>query len=373
MTKKLRVLELSGTPFEMGYKHGRAFKEDIVAFTHERVKLSGDPKWSGRDLSRREVLALAEACVEEHERYAPHLLDELRGIGEATGLSLAELIIVGGFTDFVDLVYSTHASKVPAHAGADNCTAFLVPDEMSATKQGFYGQTWDMHDSATPHVVMLRGKPENKPEFLAFTTVGCVGMIGMNSEGVAIGINNLGGADGQVGVTWPFVIRKALEQKNTDDALACITDAKLAGAHNYLLMDKTGKGYNVEAMPTQTHITELGDEPLVHTNHCLTSSTCSVERTREPTSQASSEARLQRGHDLLAKGNITEEDLKAVTRDPDAICVTSKPPHHVESCGAAIMRPATGEFWAVWGLPSENEYEHLNFGRESTEYSSFEK
>ena len=359
MTKKLRVLELSGTPFEMGYKHGRAFKEDIVAFASERVKLSGDAKWSGQDLSRREVLALAEACVDEHERYAPHLLEELRGIGEATGLSLAELIIGGGFTDFVDLVYSTHASKVPAHAGADNCTAFLVPGEVSAAKRGFFGQTWDMHDSATPHVVMLRGKPENKPEFLAFTTVGCVGMIGMNSEGVAIGINNLGGADGQVGVTWPFVIRKALEQSSAEDALACITRAKLAGAHNYLLMDKAGKGYNVEAMVTQTHITELADEPLVHTNHCLTASTCSAERTREPTSQASSEARLQKGHDLLSKGDLTEEDLKAVTRDKGAICVTSKPPHHVESCGAAIMRPATGEFWAVWGLPSENEYERL--------------
>ncbi len=359
MTKKLRVLELSGTSFEMGYKHGQAFKEDIVEFTRERVKLSGDAKWSGQDLSRQEVLALAEACVDEHERYAPHLLDELRGVGEATGLSLAELVIVGGFTDFVDLVYNAHSSKVPAHAGADNCTSFLVPNSASANQRGFYGQTWDMHDSATPHVVMLRGKLEGKPEFLAFTTVGCVGMIGMNSEGVAIGINNLGGADGQVGVTWPFVIRKALEQSTADDALACITDVKLAGAHNYLLMDKTGRGYNVEAMPTRTHITELGDEPLVHTNHCLTSSTRGVERTREETSQASSEARLQRGHNLLAKGDITEEDLKAVTRDPDAICVTSKPPHHVESCGAAIMRPATGEFWAVWGLPSENEYERL--------------
>jgi hypothetical protein len=31
----------------------------------------------------------------------------------------------------------------------------------------------------------------------------------------------------------------------------------------------------------------------------------------------------------------------------------------VESSGAAIMRPATGDFWAVWGLPPENEYEHF--------------
>ena len=49
----------------------------------------------------------------------------LQGIGEATGLSLAELVVVGGFTDFIDTVYNLKAttSPVPAHAGADNCTA----------------------------------------------------------------------------------------------------------------------------------------------------------------------------------------------------------------------------------------------------------
>ena len=124
-------------------------------------------------------------------------------------------------------------------------------------------------------------------------------------------------------------------------------------------MDKTGKGYNVEAMPTRAHVTALEDAPLVHTNHCLMAETKEVEREREPASQASSEGRLGRGRDLLSKNDLTEEDLQAVTRDSDAICVTSKPPHHIESCGAAIMRPATGDFWAVWGLPSENEYEHF--------------
>ena len=363
---KIRVLEVSGSPFAMGRQHGAAHKEAIVAFARERVHLSGDPKWTGRGLSKGEVFALAERCLEEHARYAPHLIEELNGMGEATGLSLAELIIVGGFTDFIDTVHNATvhnakapASPVPAHAGADNCTAFLVPDNRAADGRGFYGQTWDMHDTATPHVVMLRGEPEDKPAFLAFTTVGCVGMIGMNSEGVAVGINNLSGADGQVGVTWPFVVRRMLEQSNAEDALACITEAKLAGAHNYLLMDSSSRGYSVEATPTKTHITELREDPLAHTNHCLWEKTRLVERKREAASQASSEARLRRGYDLLAKGDLTEEDLQALTRDPEAVCVTSKPPLHVETCGAAVMRPATGDFWAVWGLPSENSYEHF--------------
>ena len=67
MTKKIRVLELSGSPFEMGYQHGATYKEAIVAFAKERVHLSGDPKWAGQQLSQQEVLSLAEACVNEHD------------------------------------------------------------------------------------------------------------------------------------------------------------------------------------------------------------------------------------------------------------------------------------------------------------------
>ena len=51
----------------------------------------------------------------------------------------------------------------------------------------------------------------------------------------------------------------------------------------------------------------------------------------------------------------------ALTRDPRSICQRAKPPYHIESSGAAIMRPAAGELWAVWGLPSENRYDHFKF------------
>ncbi|MBW2292563.1 MAG: hypothetical protein JRG94_09650 [Deltaproteobacteria bacterium] len=65
---------------------------------------------------------------------------------------------------------------------------------------------------------------------------------------------------------------------------------------------------------------------------------------------------------MLSGGEpVTLDRLMALTRDSVAICQRSKPPFHIESSGAAIMRPATGELWAVWGLPSENEYEAFQF------------
>jgi isopenicillin-N N-acyltransferase-like protein len=317
-----------------------------------------------------------------HEAYAPELMEELRGIGHVTGLSLTELMILNGFTDFIDAIYSAEendlkvlagsngnmktatrsAEFIPAHPAGDDCTAFIISPEAATEGQGFLGQTWDMHETATPYLVLLRGKPAGGLRFLAFTIIGCVGMIGMNEAGIAVGINNLVAGDGRPGVTWPFVVRKVLAQDNLDDALACITTAHLAGGHNYLLADSTGRGYNVEAMASRYHDREVKTGSLVHTNHCLIAQNVDIERARLPRSRASSETRLSRGEEMLKRGQLTLADLMTLTRDHNAvngICVHPEEPFYLESCGAAIMRPATGEFWAVWGRPCENEFEHF--------------
>jgi isopenicillin-N N-acyltransferase-like protein len=217
-----------------------------------------------------------------------------------------------------------------------------------------------MHDTATEFVILLEAQPAAGPRLLTFTTVGCLGQIGLNSAGVAVGINNLMGADGQIGVTWPFVVRKMLQQSSAQAALDCLRDAPLAGAHNYLIFDRSGVGYNVEAMSSRMQVTPLADDCLTHTNHCLLPETIAVAQERPLESQLSSEARLKKADELLqAARPVTVDHLMALTRDPEAICVQAKPPLHVASCGAAIMRPRSGHFWAVWGLPSENEYERF--------------
>ncbi len=359
---KIRVVKTSGSPFDMGYQHGLSHREDIIRYAKERVQIVCGGLWSGHQLEPGEVIDLAEKCVPDHEAYAPDLMDELRGMSKATGLSLGELIIVGGFTDFVDTVYGEYRKQrepVLDRLPIDDCTAFLVPDN-TADGAGFFGQTWDMHDTATEFVILLEVDTPDQPKSLVFTTTGCIGQIGMNEHGVCIGINNLMATDGQVGVTWPFVVRKALQQDNADDALKCITEAKLAGAHNYLIFDKNGTGYNVEAMSSHCEITPLEEAPISHTNHCLLPETLEYAQERPESSQMSSENRLNMANELLEKRPLTINDLIAVTREPSAICTRSKPPFHVESCGAAIMQPKEGKFWAVWGLPDENEYEEFS-------------
>ena len=358
------TLTLEGPPFVRGRAHGAAHREAIRSFAEERVRLAGSAAWTGRELDRDGVLALAQACWDHHERYAPSLAEETRGMARATGLSPAELVVVAGFTDVLDAVRGGGHEEAPAPAprAAMDCTAFLVPGARSTTGDGYLGQTWDMHESAVEHVLLLDGRPEGEPAFLAFTSAGCPGMIGMNEHGIAVGITNLPGTDGRAGVTWPFVVRAALAQSNFADALTCITDARLAGAHDYLVMDGEGRGANVEAMATRLEVTPLEGDVLVHTNHVLHEANAPLARESDEAAAASTRARLARGRELLDRTAIDERVAMDVTRDERAICYPGRPPRFVGTCGAVVMRPASRELWAVRGLPSRSPYARFSVG-----------
>lgn len=362
----LPILDLSGSPFDMGYRHGTTFRNAIRRYAEERVALAGSEAWTGRSMSRARVLELAEASLAEHRRYAPELADELEGMARACGLMPAELVVVGGFTDFVDTVHNAPpsgadgAGEAPAEtAGVDDCTAFLVPGSWAAEGKAMLAQTWDMHEGSAEHLVLLRGRPDDAPAFLAYTTAGCVGMIGMNEAGLCVGINNLMGADGRAGVTWPFAVRRMLTQETAEGALNELARARLAGGHNFLVLDAAGRGANVEAMATLSHTAELREVPIAHTNHCLAAETAALQRPRDPASQADSELRLARARTLLEQRPISSEDAMRVLADTQAICHAGTAPRFVGTCGAVVMMPSEGAFWAVKGRPSQTPFERF--------------
>ena len=356
----IRVLDVSGSPEAMGVAHGRAYAAEIKRYTEERVELVASGLWSGGPIPEGEVLELAGSLLPAHERHSAALFAELNGIATGAGITPAEAVVVGGFTDFVDTVRAVKGGGHPPSVMEDDCTAVVVPDER-ADGAGFYAQTWDMHATATEHVLLLRVTPDDGPAALVFTTTGCLGQIGMNEEGVCVGINNLTAVDGQVGVTWPSVVREVLATSSAKDGLVAIEQAELAGGHNFMVFDRDGEGYNIEAMPTARPVTELASDALTHTNHTLDEAATQVQGDRAPDLTASSTKRLATANRLLDRDGVTAEDLMALTREPEAICQVPVEPYFVETSGAAIMRPKTLDFWAAWGPPSDNDFQHISF------------
>jgi isopenicillin-N N-acyltransferase-like protein len=348
---KMNRLIATGSPAEVGQAQGSAFATQIREYADDRVTLSS----AGTDLERDSILEIANRMLKAHEEYDEALFIEMIAMADAADISPEEAVIVGGYTDFIDTVRAVAGGS----AFEDTCTAIITSDSES-DGAGFLAQTWDMHASATPHVFMLDVETNGNPRALVFTTHGTLGQIGMNSAGLSVGINNLTVVDGCFGVTWPFVVRRALKQTRFEDALASITEAPVAGAHSFLLFDSNGRGAVVEATPTTTSVEYLDKGPLIHTNHCLAPETIAVEAERPDTLTLSSTDRISQARELLTANPHTQRSLMAVFSDERSICRHPDSEFNYETSGAAIMRPATGDFWACWGRPSENGFEHYS-------------
>ncbi len=333
----LRVLEVYGQPEDIGRAHGTECASLIRSYLADRLELAGDSMWSGRSVDEDTILSLARTTLPFHESYSESLYAEMLALAEAAELSPAEAVVVGGFTDLIDVVRATGPAPE-----IDECTALIHPGKR------VLAQTWDMHASAGAYVILLKIDPMSGPAVLVQTTAGCLGQIGMNEAGIAIGINNLTSI-GKPGVTWPFVVRKVLQQTNLDDAVACVLDADLAGGHNFLLMGPDGTGVDIEAMPGVRHVTKVDRGPFAHTNHCIDSTTRVEEGQRTQEHVVSSNLRL----DL---GLRHADDLESFFSDP-AISKRAIDPHLTATCGAVVMRPSEQRLDAVWGIPGDHPWE----------------
>lgn len=332
------MLEVFGDSADIGRGHGSACAEMIEKYLEDRIGLTSQDDWSGSNVDREFIIESAEDTLEHHERYSETLYSEMIALADAAGITPAEAVVVGGFTDLVDVV----RGRVGAAPAEHNCTAVLNPS------QGFHAQTWDMHASAGEFVFMLKVDPIMGPDVFVQTTAGCLGQMGINEAGISVGINNLTSV-GKPGVTWPFVVRKVLEQTDFESAVQTVLDADLAGGHNFMVMGPEGQGANIEAMPRNKKVTRANGSPLVHTNHCVHPETAAEEGERLPEHIAGSNQRLD-------TGNRSASDLEAFFADP-AISRRATDPHQAATCGAVIMEPAKKQMRAVWGVPGDHPWE----------------
>ncbi len=120
----IRILDLKGTPEEMGYKHGTTYADEIKIYANERIRLASGQFWAGQEIAESQVIEIAESCLPAHEKHSPELYAEMCAMAEGAGITPAEAVVVGGFTDFVDTVrnvfgvsnYRTTFADVSYHA-----------------------------------------------------------------------------------------------------------------------------------------------------------------------------------------------------------------------------------------------------------------
>lgn len=340
-------------PRDRGRAHGEAFRGMIAEIADIRLGLT---MRIGGFSSEAQVLGLAARHVPLLERYDTALHEELLGIAEGANLDAARVVVLNHYTDLRD-ISPEHADElarrdVEGDAPAEeDCSAVFA-----RTPEGsVLGQTWDMHGSAHPFVMMLHVPArEGAPAAWVFTITGCLGMTGMNAHGVGLTINNLKSLDAKVGVVWPALVRRALREASAERARDVILESPLGSGHHYLVADHE-RAFGIEASGTRSKVVYDGAaESYVHTNHCLDPEMAEVHTiAAESTTQLRFDTLTE---SVRARAIAGREDLwtRLGTHDgyPKSVCThmaTPEAPHKMRTCGGLAMDLERKDVWAAAG------------------------
>lgn len=326
------VYRAQGSHRELGRQHGEQASAKIKAHL-DYMMASG--KLTRESLNRR-----ALKFEPLFSKYCPHLVDEMRGLGEGAGITFAEALAVNIRGEI-------------ANAKEEGCTAYAVKQ-----REIIAGQNSDMSPEIPPLAYVLHLKPVDKPEVLIWTFGGMIGYHGINSAGIGHFANALGGGPAsRFAMPHYPVKRMMLECRDKDQVLELLGRVPLASNGNYVLCDAKNI-LDVEATAAGPEVlSDSGRGYIAHTNHFVCSRYAKKENFDK--SWKDSFPRLDRMNELLAskRGAAKVEDLKRFLSDhngtPTSICR-----HDGASCTVAsiISEPARRRMHVAVGNPCESRY-----------------
>jgi len=340
----IRSFELPrGSAREQGRAHGEAFRGEIGTLVELRTYLT---RTVGDFPSDEAVLECAAEHVPVLEAFDRDLHDELVGIAEGANLSPSAIVVLNHYTDLRDL--GRRHVAVP-----DGCSMLHA----RSAKGPIAAQTWDMHASAMPFVMMLRVPADDRqPGAWMLSLTGCLGMAGVNDDRVAVLINNLTSTDAVVGVVWSALVRRAVRERSAAAAYRVIESAQVGSGHHYLVCDEH-EALALETSGTRKRQTLRADqrETYVHTNHCLDADIAAC--TTVP-GTSTTHARFDWLAESVRAKPVADLDdawerLGSADGYPRSVCTMmadSERPHAPATCGALAVNLATGELRAVAGL-----------------------
>lgn len=356
----MRTLRLpeGASPRARGRAHGESFRREIHEVAELRTQLALE---QGRLSSEAEVLAAARAHLPVLAAFDAALSEELLGIAEGADLDPARVVVLNHYTDLKDL----GPEALPAD---EDCSALVAK-----TPEGVVlGQTWDMHGSAAPFVMMLHvPEHEGRPEAWLLSIVGCLGMAGMNAAGVGVTINNLRSNDARIGVVWPALVRRMLAEREAEAAKHVLMTAPMSSGHHYLVASEK-RGYGVEtsgvlkSVVFEAEWAKSGPASYVHTNHCVgeevgrVSSIAPTSTTLERyawLTKSVAERPVERAMDLFSR-------LGSHEGYPRSVCThlaSEAAPHAMLTCAGIVMDLSARRLWAAAGCIHDVEPEGFAF------------
>ena len=353
MDRHIPIVISEGDPFTRGQHLGSSQAGRVRQAARAYMTLFN--QFAG--LSRNDVYTEVERFIPTINDYAPHLLEEIRGISAGSGCELREIIAINARTE---LMYGMQQSS--------ECTAIGVSPAASTDGRVLLAQNWDWHPSLTGAIVLWAIRRNNGPDLITLTEAGMVGKIGINAAGVAMCVNLLKSDADHEGPAVPMhiILRRVLENANSvEEAISLISSAKRCTSCHHLIADRTGALVGIEATPAGQQVLYPTRGVLTHTNHCVDA--ILREHDRGARENPETLARGERAQALALTQPIDESYLRSILSDhataPDSICLHNLTELPFEMQGesiASILIDLTGGALDIAdGPPCQYNYRRL--------------
>jgi isopenicillin-N N-acyltransferase-like protein len=337
--EELRTGELD--PRARGQAMGTALGEQIEVVLESYLALFE----ISRELGRDAVLRLGEAALERVARWQGRLVEELEGVASAAGVA-------------PELIGALNARTEIARAGG--CSVIARLDDAAGP---WLAQNWDWYVDAPDRCVVWTAELGGGDRLVTMTEAGILAKLGMNSRGLAVGLNILQHRrdGGPMGVPIHIILRALLDSCATvEDAEALIADAPTSASSAITVVDAAGGGAVFELSPAGYARIDPRDGRLAHTNHFVDPGLADGE---------DSELRGDDSRDRLALIEAVRPDTleaaQELLRDhsggPESICrhespsaITGLPP--AGTVVSVSSEPAHGRFHVAAGPPCTSAY-----------------
>lgn len=342
----------TGVPFDLGYAHGAALAEPIGAFIEDdlcRISRLAPAPVSLAEL--RPVLARYGAAI---EAATPRLSAELDGLAAGAGISRELAVLLQVRREVIGY------QRVPARG---DCTTYA---SLSAGPDGrpLLAQTVDLNGDLDDQLAVLdlglAGSPRRS---LLLSFGGLLGYLGVNSDGLAIGLNLVLGGQWRPGLPPYLAIRHLLDNAGcVADALEILRGLPLASSRSLTLCDPATV-VCVEILGAEVRRIDL--VPTAHTNHYLDAGFAGQDELNV-FARNSSVQRLKACHAWLARlaetgtGADVEEHFAELARAP--VCVADTGDIRRErTVAAVVLLPQEGVMHVRPGDPSASSTQAFGF------------
>ncbi|MEV6756248.1 C45 family peptidase [Streptomyces sp. NPDC051214] len=368
----LPLIEISGTPAGRGRQYGEAVRPQLhaaLAYYEEAFGQSSGLTWD-------QVTARATRWLEPVRDYAPHLLEEMRGIAEGAGVTLPDILALNARGEVIyDRSFAAMQAKETAadEEPADGCTSFAVYGEASGDGHVWAGQNWDWRAGVADTVVMLRVVQPPHPTLIMQVEAGQIGRQGANSAGIALNANGLGGRfSDAIGLPQTVVRRSVLDQHTITDALDVLCRTRAHIASNALLTCREGFAVDLETTPAGHGWMYPTDGLLVHGNHYQAGVPAAIAADYRPMSSDSlvRVPRAEQGLGALRSSTGADESRKIIKQamsdhlgHPESLCTHPDPRKpevkHWSTLVSSCVDLTGGDYHVTAGTPCDRDYQHM--------------